>query len=107
MKIASFLFTALINIGVGIVLFFMLILGLNGFSEQQAMPGLILFFVWVLATALLTGILSIKAAGFFNVKKSLGAFLSALLAVLIFSATGAAMSFVGLFAAVFLVSALR
>lgn len=107
MKIASFLFTALINVGVGIVLFFMLIVGLNGFSGKQAEPGLILFFVWVLLTALVTAVLSVKAAKFFRVGKSLNAFLSALLAVLIFAVIGAAMNVVGLLAAVFLVSALR
>ena len=107
MKIATFLITALANIAIGFVLFFVLLMSLNGFSEQQAMPGLILFIVWVLLSAIITGVSGALLANYLALKKSLNKFAASAIGSLIFSILGGLFALIGFFAAVFLVSAMR
>lgn len=107
MKAITFIITALINIGFGFGLFFMLIVSLNGFTGKEAESGLILFIVWTGLTALLAGALSFLCAGYFINKKSLHPALAAFLATAIFAVVGAASDIVGFFTAVFLTSAMR
>jgi len=107
MKAVTFIITALANIGIGFVLFFMLILSLNGFTGDEAEPGLILFIVWTLLTALVTGILSFLGAGYLINKKSLNSALAAFIAMAIFTVVGAVSIIVGFIAAVALTSAMR
>lgn len=107
MKIAAFLITALANAAIGFVLFFMLIVSLNGFSGRQAEPGLLLFIVWGLLSAIMTGILSFLLANYLATKKALNKVASAAIAVAVFVVAGGVSVIVGFFAAVFLVSAMR
>lgn len=107
MKIATFLITALVNVGISIVMFFMLILSLNGFSGKQAEPGLLLFIVWGLLSAIITGILSFLLANYLTTKKALGKIAAAAISIAVFVIVGGIFTVVGFFAAVFLVSALR
>ncbi len=106
-KAIIFLVTALINVGIGVMLFFMLLLGMNGYSGDQAEPGLILFVVWVVLTVIIAGVLSFLSAGYLINKKSFHPALAAFVAIAIFSVIGAASDFVGLFAAIFLTEAMR
>lgn len=107
MKAIPFLMTGLINLGVGVFLFFFLLLGLNGFSEKQAEPGLIFFIVWVLLVALTTAILSVVGTNYFAAQKSMNFWLAAFLSAFIFVVVGAALSVVGWFASLFITSAMR
>ena len=107
MKFIPFLIVGLGNVVIGIVLFFLLIVSLNGFSGKQAEPGLILFIIWVLVNALLTAFLSIATTNYFSTKKSLNFWLATLISILVFLTVGAAINFVGLIAAVILVDAMR
>jgi hypothetical protein len=107
MKIATFLITALVNAGIGFVMFFMLILGLNGFSGKQAEPGLLLFIVWGLLSALITGILGVLLANYLATKKSMSKIAAAAISSLIFVIVGGVSVVAGFFASIFLVSALR
>lgn len=107
MKTTAFLITTLINIAIGAVLFFMLVFSLNGFTEDQATPGLILFIVWALLCSLVAGILSFLSVKFLTEKKSFNRWLAALSAIVIFVIIGATVNFVGMIAAVFLTSAMR
>ena len=107
MKIATFLITALVNLAIGFVLFFMLILGLNGFTGKQAEPGLLLFIVWGLLSALITGVLGIFLANYLAVKKSMNKFAATAISSVVFIIVGCVSGVVGFFAAVFLVSAMR
>src|SRR5687767_1790773 len=50
--------TALVILAVAAVLLFMLVLGMNGFSEQQATPIFIGFFVMTAVVLLISGVLS-------------------------------------------------
>ena len=107
MKIATFLITALVNIAIAFVLFFMLIISLNGFSGRQAEPGLLLFIVWGLLSALITGILGIFLANYLAVKKSLNKIAATAISSLVFVIVGCIALVTGFFAAVFLASAMR
>lgn len=107
MKIAAFLITALINTGIGAILFFFLIIALNGYSGSQAEPGLILYIVWILLFSIITAVLSVLAANYLSAKKSLNKFLALAISVTVFVIAGAALHFAGIFAAIGLIEALR
>lgn len=107
MKIATFILTALINVGIALVMFFMLILSLNGFSGRQAEPGLLLFIVWGLLSAIVTGVLAVLLANFLAIKKSMNKAGAAAISIVSFVVAGGISVVVGFFAAVALVSALR
>jgi hypothetical protein len=99
--------TGLMNIAVGVVLFFFLLLGMNGYSEQQATPGLITFIVWILLASLLVAVLSIVMTNFLTAKKSINFWVSSLISVLVFVILGAVINVVGWFVSLFVTEALR
>lgn len=107
MKIAAFLITALANLVVGFVLFFFLIIALNGHSGSQAEPGLILFIVWALIFSLATAVLSVLAISYLTKKKSLSRLTAAIISVIVFIFVGGILDFIGVFAAIGLIEALR
>ena len=107
MKIAAFLITALTNIGIGVVLFFFLIIALNGYSGSQAEPGLILFIVWVLIFSIAFAVLSVFATKYLIEKRALSRFTAAIISTMIFIVAGGIFSFIGIFAAIGLIEALR
>ena len=107
MKFIPFAITGLVNIGIGIVLFFFLLLGLNGYSEKQAMPGLIIFVAWVTLVSLLSGVLSVFATDFLVNKKAINFWISLLISVLVFVVGGAVINVVGWFVSLFVTEALR
>ncbi|MGI8884959.1 MAG: hypothetical protein ACR2IA_12030 [Pyrinomonadaceae bacterium] len=107
MKAIPFVITGLINIGIGVGLFFFLLLGLNGYSGSQAEPGLIIFIVWVLLVSLFAAVLSVIATGYLMTKQSINFWISSLISVLIFVIVGAAINIVGWFVSLFVTEALR
>jgi hypothetical protein len=107
MQILNFLMTAAVDIAIGVVLGFFLLLALNGYSEDQAMPGLILYVVWVLLFSLAAAALSVLTAKYLIGKKSFGALAACAIAAPIFIVIGGVVNFAGLFAAVILSEALR
>ncbi|HEY0051082.1 MAG TPA: hypothetical protein VGB68_17445 [Pyrinomonadaceae bacterium] len=107
MKIATFLITALVNAAVSFVMFFMLLLGLNGFSGDQAEPGLILYIVWSFLSAIITGVSGIWLANYLATKKSMNKIAATMVSSLIFIAVGVVSVIVSFFAAVILTSAMR
>ncbi len=107
MKAIPFAITALINTGIGVVLFFFLLLGLNGFSGKQAEPGLFLFIVWVLLVSLATSVLSVVTTNFLTANKSMNFWLAALIAILLSVIIGAVLSIVGWFTSLLLTESLR
>jgi hypothetical protein len=106
MKVVIFLVTALGNIGIGIILFFFLLLSLNGYSEKQAEAGLILFIIWVLFFSA-AAVCAVLSASFLTIKKSLNWIAASLVSILIFVVIGAILNFVGTVAAIVLTEALR
>lgn len=107
MQILNFFVTAIINIGIACVLFIFLLIALNGFSERQANPGLILYIVWTLLASLLAAALSVLTAKYLIGKKSLKPFGAIAISSPIFIILGGVASFIGIFAAVLLIEALR
>ncbi|HLM00486.1 MAG TPA: hypothetical protein VK400_05490 [Pyrinomonadaceae bacterium] len=107
MKIATFLITALANAAIGFVLFFVLIMSLNGFSEEQAKPGLLLFIVWGLLSAIITGVSGILLANYLATKKAMNKVGAAAIASAVSVLAGGVSGVVGFFAAIILVSAMR
>ena len=106
-KLVIFLITAFGNIGIGIMLFFLLLLSLSGYSGKQAEPGLILFIIWVLLFSAVAAVCAFLSANFLITKKSLNWLAVSLVSILIFVVTGAILNFVGAIAAVVLTEALR
>jgi len=106
-KIITFLITAVITGGIGAMMFFMLILSLNGFTGKQAEPGLILYIAWAVLTVIIAGALSFLGANYLINNKSFNPVLAAITAIALFSFGGAASDFVGFIAAIFLTSAMR
>lgn len=107
MQIVNFLITALVNIGIAFVLFFMLIVGLNGYSGNQAEPGLVLYIVWALFFSFLTAGLSVLAARYLIGKKSMNSVAAVAICSPIFMIIGGIACFLGTIAAVILIEALR
>jgi hypothetical protein len=106
-KAATFLTTALINVGISAIAFFMLIISLNGFSERQAEAGLILFIIWAFLSAVITGILSSWSANRLIKEKSFNIWIASFLAITTFVVVGLISNIVGFFAAVLLTSAIH
>jgi hypothetical protein len=44
-KIIAFIVTLLLNIAIGVVVFFMMLMGMNGFSESDANYGFVTYIV--------------------------------------------------------------
>ena len=107
MKAATLVITTIFMLGLGTAWFFMLILSLNGFTGKQAEPGLILFVVWAILTAIVAGILGFWSAGYLTEKRSFSPALAALASVVFFVIVGAASDFVGFIVAVAITSARR
>jgi hypothetical protein len=95
------------NIGIGIMLFFILLLSLNGYSGKQAEPGLILFIIWVLLFSAAAAVCAVLSANFLTAKKSLNWIAASLISVLIFVVAGAILNFGGTIVAIVLTEALR
>jgi K+-transporting ATPase A subunit len=86
-KIVAFILTSLINMAVGIVFLFGLIVAMNGYSEGDATPGLITYIVLAL---LITALMAGASVLLVNVllKREMKTVLAAAIAVPIFSIVG-------------------
>jgi len=107
MKSIPFTITALVNIGVGVVLLFALLLGMNGYSEDQATLGLIGFIVWVLLVSVLSAVLSVAATNFLMTKASMNFWIAAPISVLVFIIVGIVFQIIGCFISLLMTEALR
>lgn len=107
MKIIVFIVNALIQLAATAIGLFMLLIGLNGYSESQATPGLVLFIVLGFVSAVGIGLLSVLATQRLAAKTSLGKFSASTISILGFAMVGVVILIIGLLVAVFLVEALR
>lgn len=107
MRIIVFFITAFIQLAVAVLGFFTLLLGLNGFSEKDATPGLIFYIALAFLSALGLGAISAYTAKRLSDKHSLGKFASSIIAIIGFAILGALILFVGLIAVFFLAEAIR
>ena len=107
MKIVVFLIAALIQLVFAAFGFFILLVGLNGFSGKQAEPALAFYMVLALASVLGLGAASCFAAQKLTSKTSLGKFLSAAITVVAASIIGVGILTAGIFVAALLAEVLR
>ena len=107
MRIVVFILNALIQLSAAAVGFFLLLLGLNGFGERQATPGIIFYIVMCVLSALAPPNASALTANRLAAKQSLGNVGGSLISVMIFSVVGVVVLVVIFFAAVFIAAAMR
>lgn len=107
MRIIVFIITAAIQLGVAAITFFMLLLGLNGFSESESTPGLIFFIALGFISVVGLGGASAFAARWLVEKKSFGNFGAAAASIVGFSILGTVVLFAGFLVAVLLATFLR
>ena len=106
MGILVFIFIVVVQLTMAAIGLFLLLVGLNGYSERQATPSLILYI-----TLSLTSALALGAASPFVVKRlakrtSFGTFGSSAIVVVAFSLIGVIVLFVGFLASFVLVEVL-
>ena len=59
-KIAAFLITLLVNVAIGVVVFFFLLIAMNGYSESDATYGLIAYIGAALFVSLLMAVCAVR-----------------------------------------------
>jgi hypothetical protein len=89
MRIIVFIVMAVIQLAASAAGFLFLLLAMNGFSERQATPGIILYLAVGLGSALGLGVASAFAAKRLVERKSLGGLAASAIAVISFSVLGA------------------
>ena len=86
-KIAAFAVTILVNIAVAIVILFMMLIAMNGYSESDATWGLIVYGLFALIVAVAMSLGASFLVGFLT-KKHYSALVSSLIAIASFSILG-------------------
>ena len=107
MRIIVFALNAVIQLAAAAVGFFMLLLGLNGFSERQSNPSLLFYIIVSVGSAVGLGVASAFASKWLSQRKSVGALGASAIAVPVFAVVGVLVLVVGFFVAVFIASAMR
>lgn len=107
MGILVLILTVVFQLTVAAIGLFLLLLGLNGYSERQATPSLVLYIVLSLTSALALGAASPFAVKRLAKRTSLGSFGSSAIVVVAFSFIGMIVLFVGFFASFALAEILR
>ncbi|HVF66126.1 MAG TPA: hypothetical protein VM914_00580 [Pyrinomonadaceae bacterium] len=107
MRIIVFVINAVVQLAAAAVGFFLLLLGLNGFSERQANPGLLFYIVLGVASAVGLGVASAFAAKWLTQRRSMGALGASAIAVPVFAVVGVLILIVGIFVAALIASAMR
>lgn len=87
-KISALVGTLLINFLIGIAVFFVLIIAMNGYSESDATYGIVTFIASGLLVTLLMGLGALLTVNFLAKRQYSGA-ASVLIAIVIFSVIGA------------------
>jgi hypothetical protein len=107
MRIIVSVLTAVIQLAAAAAGLLLLLLGMNGYSERQATPGLILYVALGLGSALGLGLASAFAAKRLVERGSLGRLAASATAVLGFSALGGLILVASFFAAIVLAEIMR
>jgi hypothetical protein len=107
MRVAVFFINALIQLAAAAVGFLLLLLGLNGFSERQSNPSLLLYIMLGVGSSIGLGVASAFASKWLSQRKSVGALGASAIAVPVFAVVGVLVLVVGFFVAVFIASAMR
>ncbi|MBL8124000.1 MAG: hypothetical protein KIT61_05675 [Pyrinomonadaceae bacterium] len=87
-KISALVGTLLINLLIGIAVFFVLIITLNGYSESDATYAIISYIVLGLVVTLMMSLGAFLTVGFLT-KRQYSGVLSVIIAIVVFSVIGA------------------
>jgi hypothetical protein len=107
MRITVFILTALIQLAAAAAGLLLLLLGMNGYSESQATPGLILYIALALGSALGLGFASVFVVRRLVERRSFGGVAASITAVLSSSVLGGLILAASLFAAIVLAEVMR
>ena len=92
-KIAAFIITFLINVAIGVVIFFFMLIGMNGFSESDANYGLGTYILLALVVSILMSILAVVTVNLL-MKRNFGGAVAALISIPVFSIVGGGLKIV-------------
>lgn len=106
-RIIAFILTCLIQLAAAAAGFLLLLLGMNGYSERQASPGLILYLALGVGSALGLGFASAFAVKRLVVKRQFGGLAASATAVIGFSVLGGLILVVSFFAAIVVAEVMR
>jgi hypothetical protein len=107
MAILALILIVVFQLAAAAIGFFVLLVGLNGYSERQATPGLILYIALSLTSSFALGAGSPFAAKRLARSKSLGRFGASAIVVVVFCIIGVAILFAGFVASLALAEVLR
>ena len=107
MRITVFVVTAVIELATATVGLFILLLGLNGYSESQATPSLIFYIVFCVISSLALSFLGTLAAKAIVKKGWLGKPAAAIVSIVFASALGDVLLVLAVFLAFILAELLR
>ena len=107
MRIIVFTLTALIQLAAAAAGFLLLLLGMNGYSERQAAPGLALYIALGLGSALGLGLASAFVVKHLIRRRSFGGLAASATSVLGSLILGGLILIVGFFAAITLAEVMR
>ena len=92
-KLAAFLITLLVNIAIGVVVSFFLLIAMNGYSESDATYGFVAYLVLALFVSLLMAVCAVRVVQIL-MKRSWAGSSAAFIAVPIFCVLGAGLKLV-------------
>ena len=103
-KLIAAIVTGLVNLAAGIMVFFFMLLAMNGFSESDANYGIVTYMILGVSATILMAVSAVLTVHLL-LKRNWGAAGSAILAIVVFSALGAGLkvisSIIGLLVADF------
>ena len=92
-KVVAAIVTGVMNITVGVVVFFFMLLAMNGFSESDANYGIVTFIILAVLATILMAVSAVVTVHVL-LKRNWGAARAAILATLLFSGVGAGLKVV-------------
>lgn len=104
MRIVVFIIVAAVQLAAAACVFLLLILGLNGFSEREANPGLVFYVVLALASSAGLGLAGAMFAKWLVARRGMGGLGAAAIAVVSSSTAGLVVLGVGFIGALVLAS---
>ena len=103
-KIIAFIVTLLLNVAIGVVVFFMMLMGMNGFSESDANYGFVTYIVLAVLVSLVTATLAAVSTHLL-MKRAFGSVVASLIGIVCFTVIGGVLkvvcSIIGIFVADF------
>lgn len=105
-KIVAAIFTCVLNLAVGVVVFSILVISLNGFSARAGQAALIAYIVLAVVVTIVMSLGAFLSTGYLIKRKFSGA-VAALIAVPVFSIVGSVLKVVCVFIAILIAEFVR